>query len=63
VNDLAADRCAACGSAFLAPLAADRGIPDVPRLSALSRPARLGVALAAVVLVLVVLSAVVWLLA
>jgi ribosomal protein L40E len=61
VNDLAAAACSSCGSGFLADLAADRGIPAVPALTGLSRGARLGVALAAVVGFLVLLGAVFWL--
>ncbi|HEY0486226.1 MAG TPA: zinc ribbon domain-containing protein [Mycobacteriales bacterium] len=61
VNDLAAGACATCGEPFLAGLAADRGVPVLPRLEALSRGARIGAALAAVAGVLVVLAVLFWL--
>jgi hypothetical protein len=62
VNDLAAGACSACGSGFLAGLAADRGIPLVPGLSGRSRGGRIAVALAAIVAFLLLLAGVFWLL-
>jgi hypothetical protein len=61
VNDLGSDACRSCGSGFLAPLAADRGLPAVPAFAGLSRGARLGVAVGVVVVVLVLLGGIVWL--
>jgi hypothetical protein len=61
VNDLAAGACSACGSGFLAELAADRGIPAVPALAGMPRGVRIGVALAAILVILLLLGAAVWL--
>jgi hypothetical protein len=62
VNGLAADRCTSCGQAFLAPLSEDRGIPALSVLTAMSRGARIGVAIGAIAVVLLLLAAVFWLL-
>jgi ribosomal protein L40E len=61
VNDLAAAACSSCGSGFLADLAADRGFPAVPALTGMPRGLRIGAALVAVVVVLLLLGGVFWL--
>jgi hypothetical protein len=61
VNDLAAGACSSCGSGFLADLAADRGFPAVPALTGMPRGLRIGAALVAVVVVLLLLGGVFWL--
>jgi ribosomal protein L40E len=61
VNPLAAPACSACGSGFLAPLAADRGIPAVPALAGMPRGVRIAAALVAILVILFLLGAVVWL--
>jgi hypothetical protein len=62
VNDLSADACRSCGSGFLAPLTADRGLPAFPALAGLPRGARIGAAVGLVLIVLIVLGTIVWLL-
>lgn len=61
VNALAATTCSSCGRGFLEELTEDRGVPAVAALTGLSRGARLGVALGAVVLFLAILVLLVWL--
>ena len=60
VNALAAGACATCGAAFLATLSSGRGDPALSGLMSMSRGARLGAALAAIVVLLALLAGVVW---
>jgi hypothetical protein len=61
VNDLAAGACAGCGQGFLAPLSGDRGLPVLTGLTSMSRAARIGAAVGAIVVLLGLLAGLLWL--